>query len=130
MRMAYPALISRLLRRLPEVSVDALHVLLCDGDAARHGRPIRLHPDPPAEVRAHPSLGVLDDLKVSIQFDCSDRGWQLRKVSDCHLDAQFGRPALARDSVAEALQAPLRVRLVQRVVSYREDGDDPHVYPI
>ena len=80
--MAYPALISRLLRRLPEVSVDALHVLLGDGDAARHGRPVRLDPDPSAEVRAHPSLGVLDDLKiVSIQFDCFDRGWQGRLAS-------------------------------------------------
>ena len=46
-----------------------------------------------------------------------------RKVSECHLDAQFGRPALARDSVAEALEAPLRVRLVQRVVSYKDDGN-------
>ena len=34
-----------------------------------------------------------------------------------HLDAQLCRPALARDSVAETLEAPLRVGLVQRVVT-------------
>ena len=80
--MTYPASALRLLRRLPEVSVDALHVLLGDGDAARHGRPVRLHPDPPAEVRAQPSLGVLDDLKVvSILFDCLNRGGQGRLAS-------------------------------------------------
>ena len=58
----YPTDEPRLLRRLPEVRVHALHVLLCDGDAARHGRPVRLHADPPAQVRAQPSLGVLDYL--------------------------------------------------------------------
>ena len=52
-----------LLRRLPEVGVHALHVLLGDGDAARHGRPVRLHQDPPAQVGARPTLRVLDHLK-------------------------------------------------------------------
>ena len=81
--MTYPALVPRLLRRLPEVSVGALHVLLGDGDAARHGRPVGLHADPPAEVRAHPSLGVLDDLRIrmSSQFDYCNQGWQGRLAS-------------------------------------------------
>ena len=40
-----------------------------------------------------------------------------RKSKADHLDAQLCRPALARDSVAETLEAPLRVGLVQRVVT-------------
>ena len=37
--------------------------------------------------------------------------------SDLHLDAQLCRPALARDAVAKALEATLRVGLVQCVVT-------------
>ena len=93
--MAYPALAPRLLRRLPEVSVDALHVLLGDGDAARHGRPVRLHPDPPAEVRAHPSLGVLDDLKVvSIQFDCKASQGRLASITSTPSSAALHSPVI------------------------------------
>ncbi len=82
------------IRREPEIRFGAVHVLLGDGDARGHGRPIRIDLESASEVGGLPTLGGLDDL-----------------------NAEIGGLALPRDAVTETLEAALGVRLAEGKVS-------------